>query len=933
MKFAALLVLALLAAFSAEWIPHYAAHLPGSNLTTIGRLGAFEVPCTDSAPGELICRNQYHVPAALLAGEGESGALGLGMVLSASEIFCEGEATPLATYGDRRTASRALELQAVYQTVVLPQGGCPQGLLVRAWSPQRFNRTGYIGGALVRGDRSSVELLRRTVEFFAAELYLITSVMLALFLAIQRWILRPARIGRPRRDEWYSMAGYWVAFALIKGGLIEVLVPALSRQLLFLRLSNFVSLMAHTLPLLHVLGAIPGSNSRLKRLAVTLMNPLPRVSISPLALIVAGVCLAPQFAGALSLWGFALVLPSIAAGLRLGRPDVLCFALALLLECLKIRNLPFAPVGSTSLIYVTGLLLLEFRMDMIHASAAGGVLNWWRALQVPSGVSPADSGSLLISFAERFRARRITLLEPYEGGAARLVIRDRSGGSWTSEVRFLESIPRVFSHCLTTRLPLWNVDEKSEFGYRLRKGAEPLPGVGGAFFSVIPVTRNGEVVAAFALTGYDEAPLSPLSSPELAEFGTQLMNTRLADLVHAESAQVHDSWYRSCIQLTNELNQLAESRDSKRDLVHFMDDAAAALSRALESSVLIGRVQGESRELDLKVTAGFRPDVAKLYHETRFQALAVNVQGPMPLAVNERRIVSVSDLGWLRGVLHPRSLEAFDRSGARSGAAIPINISDHGSGREAAWGVIWLESDRLGKFNAHSQAGLRLVAAALEAYIGRALLRTRAQDALGGLARSDIAERLLTGQSVLERDHGLLLMADVRGSTRTAQRYGGDAWKSFMARVEPGVRELGAAHGFTLQLIVWDACFFTRTSEIADPALVEGAVAFGRALNRFFREELQKDFPEQWTEAGPDGIRLCMDFGDTTRDLLNGTWTIIGSSMARVHKLEATCKKLEGWCFFAGDLPVPAGMGVEETLACHPSTGLGILTLLPSTGG
>jgi len=925
LKFFSLLLLSILAAYSADWIPRYAELLPGSDIKVLGRLAEHEVTCTDPASGDLLCRNQYRIPPALLGSGG--GTLGLGMILSASEISCSGTPSLLGSYGDRRTASRALELQSTYQTAQLPVAGCPEGLTVRAWSPAHFRRAGYIGGALVLGDRSAVELLKRTIEFFSSELYLILSVILALFLGIQRWILRPARIGKPGVEEWYPIAGYWVAFALIKGGLIEILVPTLSRQLVFLRISNFVSLMAHTLPLLHAISGRKSNDSALVRVASWLCRGDPRFKISPITGIIAILCLAPGFAAYLSLWGLALVVPTLVCGLLMRRADLLVFALAVLLECLKIRNLPHAPVGSTTLLFVAGVLFLEFRTDMIQASAAGGILNWWRGLQLETAGDRTDAGSVLISFAERFRVRRITLIEPQEGGAARIVIRERNGTEWSCDTRYLESIPSVFAHCLTTGKAIWNVDERSEFGFRLRKGARPLGHIGGSRFSVVPISRNGEAVAAFAITGYDDSPVSPHIYPELAEFAAQLMNTRLADLIHAESARIHDAWYKACVELSAQLNLLAESREKRRDLAHFMDDAAAVLSRTFESGVLIGRVRAEDRELDLKVTAGFDLDVAKFYHDTRFQALAENVQGPMPIAVNEKRIVSVSDIGWLRGVLHPKSLEVFERSGARSGAAIPLSIQDHEGPSDAAWGVIWLESPHMGKFNANTQAGLRLVASAVESFLGRALLRTRAEGALGGLARSDISEKLLSGQSVLERDHGLLLMADVRGSTRVAQRYGGDAWKAFMMRVESDIRSMAEAHGFALQLIIWDACFLTRTHSVADAEAVAVAFRFGQALNQFFRCELERDFPEEWKGAGPDGIRLCVEYGDTTRDLLNGTWTIVGSTMARVHKLEATCKKLPGWCFFAEDLPRPAGVGVVDTRACHPSTGIGILTL------
>lgn len=71
--------------------------------------------------------------------------------------------------------------------------------------------------------------------------------------------------------------------------------------------------------------------------------------------------------------------------------------------------------------------------------------------------------------------------------------------------------------------------------------------------------------------------------------------------------------------------------------------------------------------------------------------------------------------------------------------------------------------------------------------------------------------------------------------------------------------------------------------------------ALCRDLSALFANAYRHDFDEKGESA-----RFCLVHGDTTRDLhvgVNRNWTIVGTAMAEVNKLEQACKSLPGRLF------------------------------------
>ncbi len=906
MRYFVLFLLTSLIAWAPEWLPHYVAAFSGDQLEVMGSLRSYEVPCELPAHGKMKCRNAYRIPQTELRGE----SVGLGTLISATEIRCKNSGSSVIYFGDSESPARALEMQKTYQTVELKSLNCDGDLLVQVWSPEFYTRSGVIGSPWVRGKSGAVAQVKRVVQFVSAEFYLILSLLLVLCFWVQTIILKPVLIAETRVDSWRAYAGFWVLFSVLKSGLVELVFPIVSPFLIFVRLNNWASLMAHSLP---VLAALSVEVFLPRRFAPV----LPKVwGILLVALVLSG-----GFGFLLSGVGVFTATLALFVGVTRKRVDLFFFAPALIVECLKLFNISGLPTGSTTVLFVSGVLLTEFYWDLRQAAAVAGVLRWWKRVSVQSSFSVPDA--LVRAFAEQFGVSKVSLLIPHLQGECLIVQQQKnSKAEWMSQSLVLEAIPPVFSHVLTTGEALWNVDERSTQAYNLKKGGIASENESEShrqrLFSVLPVKRGAQVLGAIALTRYDEGLASPRTARELTEFAYRILEPNLAQLLHVQTMQTADDWHRKCSLLASEWGRLSEGSNERMDLREWMQKASDQLAHHLGVKVLFSRVHPETQQLDVKVVSGFEPEVGAHYLQTQFYALRGNLQGPMPMAVSQKRVVTVSNLDWLKAVLHPRSLELFKKSNAHSGAAVPIGGGEGGSD---VWGVLWLESTENGFFTSDAVVGLSLLAESLGTQLSKLLLSQRAHEALSGISRPDVASRLLKGEKVFEAETGILAMLDIRGSTVLANRYGAEAWKNLMIEVEPEVTSIAKGYGYQLQRVVWDAFFFTRGCQHPDDKAVGQTLEMALRLDQLLSQRLMLTFPEEMARRNTRAIRVCLEYGDISRGFLNGVWTISGVAMACVHKLEAACKGLPGWFFLTGGFDVGDRSVFRQTDVKHPSTG------------
>lgn len=771
--------------------------------------------------------------------------------------------------------------------------------------------------------------MKRVVEFCASDFYLLLGFSLWASLLITALVIRP--ITNKSKSEMYFdlFSKAWVAFALTKSGIPEILFPVISTQLVYIRFANFFSSIAHLGPPVAGLSQEFRWNSRLRRFAAWLTRPVRRdLPVLNLHVLVAIICLSPYFAkwlGVMVLISFAI---SIVVGTLPKRGYFLFFGICSLLEAGKLFNLRGMPYGSTTLTFIALLLFDQFLAHIRHSSKISNLLIWAKASASVKAENRIES--LLREVGERFSIRRLTVIEPQREGHCRItIVKKESSGAWKTDSFYHDSLPTVFSHVLTTREAVWNIHEESDLAANLRKGNARLEQREGSFFTVVPIVKDLNPVGALAFTGYSEGLFENGFTRDEIKLGVQLLLPMLADTIWSQSLSTSDEWYRKCVEASEAISGIGDLGASEKTL----EKVAAKIFQCTGLSVFLSRVNPLSRELDLKFTAGFSNSVSAMYQETRFYALVGNTQGPMPLAVNRGKIVTVSDLTWLYTVLHPFSLRILKESECRSAAAVPVFLNHVSQPNQKegqkVWGLLWLESKQLGEFSPNKEPGLRILAAAIESVVSRLDFASRARGALEELVRADVAEKLLQQVPVREEESGYLLVADIRGSTKIANYAGAQAWLQFVGCLKGVLDDVGEKYGLMLQFIIWDAFYFTVSSEAQHDRAVPQFASFAREVNSILKYAFEIAFPE--SIAPPDGsrARFCLEFGDITRDVSNGSWTITGAAMASVSKLEAACKGLPGWFFLTEASLGNSVSGYEILRVRNPGTGARIVS---STG-
>ncbi|MFL5812703.1 MAG: GAF domain-containing protein, partial [Bdellovibrionia bacterium] len=459
-----------------------------------------------------------------------------------------------------------------------------------------------------------------------------------------------------------------------------------------------------------------------------------------------------------------------------------------------------------------------------------------------------------------------------------------------------DTIPPIFANVLSTRETLWHIEAKSLFALNLRKGEFQDRKYEGNYFTVIPLLQAGTPVGAVAITNYpDQTALDEIYRLEF-ESVLSLAVPIVTRLVAEETQTQEDEWFSGCQETAKKIRAL--SNDSSIKLSDALQKAARLLSDSSNAGVFVAQLEPATRRLHVQATSGYPEEIARIYHEFKFYAVSHNEQGPMPLAINRGKIVTIPDSSWIEGVLHKQSLEIFRQFQTRSCAAIPIQPSEN----DVPWGVIWIESKSIGQFSAQAEPGLKLLAQAVEDLILKVSLQglhERAKSALAGFVPERVLHALLSGQDVRENEQGYLLMADLRDSTKLARKYGADAWTQFVGKLCKPAEAIAQKYGYSLQVVVWDALYFTSGKPKSSQEL-QNAVRMASELAALFGMEAQREFNEVLLPFDTNRARFCVTYGDVTRDVKNNftsSWTIVGTAMASISKMEQTCKGFDGVLF------------------------------------
>jgi len=891
-------LVALFGSYAAEWGPYYISLMTGGRLEVVGSIKQRAEPCGDAPRGDVVCKVAYRFPKAYLDKmAGEDGA-GLGIILHATEIGCADAFTPKARFGRVETAGKDIDYQNVYQTFRKSVLDCTTGdALIKAWSPAGTNRYGYMGGQAVVGSSTDVMRTRKFVEFFRSSFLVIAAALLMLVYAFNNVLTGMIKIDtQPSALEKYYFS--WIAYSALISGLFGLLLPFNADSTLFSRIAAFFRLMICSGVVIYAISRSGRVPEKLSRVCGYLAGSrgLP-FGLHWTHVLMAVIVLVPAFRAFHVRINVVMAFIMLLLGVLHRSPMYFFFGLAGILPALSIYKLmsQYLPDSRVLLLYAIGCLIWEFVARIRKSARVSDSVRWVRGIIEGCGRGEITVQGALREFAARFGVGQISLATARPGGGCDITINRSDGGKWVTESFMRDVLPPMVSHVMTMRDPLWHLDEGSLFAINLRKGQLRVQDYGSKLFSVVPLMTEATAIAAVSFTRYDEKyATDPFMKLELATVTGHLLPLLAREISRHELALMED-WDRSCQGLSEKIASYRQSV-AEKGFESCAQEVMDGVHAALGVSGYIGRLDPVSRKIQLVAIAGYDEELRAHYRATQFYALQHNEQGPMVLAVNRGKIITVGDMNLLHGVLQAKSLKILEKSGTRSCAAVPVMRSE-------VWGVLWIVSKEVGKFSARSEPGLRMIGGAIENLLGfeeMAEASEKALAALEGFIPKDVMSRVLEGRSVREEEAGYLLMADLMDSTRLSRVVGTDKWSEFVKGMVPFVEEVAGRFGFRLQLVVWDAFFLTLGAARQRYSDVTRAFDLSTRLNAAFSGEIAKQFDAADAGDYSQRARFCLTYGDITRDVRMShtkSWTIVGGAMSAVNKLEQACKGRRGIIF------------------------------------
>ena len=900
------LLIAVVLSSGVEWAPRYVALLSQDTTFFSGKLQDYKVPCDGSVNGKMICVDKYVIPRRVWNfPSSNEPAIGLGIAFPATTIKCVNESAIASSFGTTGSQSQAVALFHTYETLDLVASKCDGDLEMWVWAPGLTSRSGYVGAPLVISSATTVSLVKKAVEFFTTQTYLIFALGMIACLLVTSLFLRPFVGAETMQSEFDVFSRAWTVFAFCCSG-AEMLFPSFYAFLPFVRIQFYFSIIAHAGPVLLAASASHHTPWICRRLLDRFLKPVLNVKylgdIRGLHFAVAGLMLTPIFLKSLVVVGITIV--PLYLWLAMTRKDsrLFLFGLCALVECLKLMNVRYMPYGNLPLSFTFLVTIDHFITRVSHGARVVTIMLWSKSI---SGASSLDDvNSAIRSFAELFGIKRVTYIEPNENGQCTITQNFLgSNGRWVTEPIFREEIPPAFAYVLTTGSSIVNLSEDSEFAMRLHASHKGYANRNNpsSHFSVYCFSKDSLRTGAIAFSDY---PASIFENNYLQmEFdaGLQFLLPFLGSQLWTQRLSITDDWYRSSIKIGESIQTLSVPSAATDTLGKLLQLFADEIAGTLDSSVIIGRVHPHSRSVDVKVLAGFSEAITRQYQEIQFYAISENVKGPMALAVNEKIVITISDINWVLPHLTKPARELMIESRTKSAAVIPLFVVDESetamSEHSMAWGFIWIESKKVGAFNEHHTPGLKVIGASVGGALARQQITSRAHEALTGIPRMDIRKKLLNGQSVTENEVGFLVIADIRGSSRIANQYGAKVWSNFVEALEQSLITLAAEFSYTYQFVAWDAFHFTKPETNPASSAIDQIIEFANRMNALLEATMSVQFPDASVPSSGARARFCVEYGDNSRGLQFGVWTISGSSMPNCCKLEATCKGLPGWIF------------------------------------
>lgn len=896
------LILTLIVGYGPDWSAYYVAQLVGNDrLVVLGDLNKYTVPCTAVETTNSQCTHAYLIPHTLYKKWGNEAAIGAGQIISAVRFRCVEDGKGSVNIDDPLNPGRTFDLFTIYQVAPLSALNCSDGVVIEAWSKKNAVRKGYLGGAATVGHYSAVDRVKRLTEFFTRELLFGLCVAFLILIILSERIYSYSNRKKPLHPYEITLP-LWFLNSTIVSGVAQnffsfVQFPLLLNQCqLFLTQISILSI-----PILLLLRTNQRRNLSFYLLGIT-------------CLLLAVLDFSPSFASYFI--PIHLMLLCVLAGVAILKKEFeyIFLVIIIFLGCLKILGFHSMPIESaTYSFYAFVVCFLVFSKIRLNARLA--TLAQWAQSSEWRKLNSDLLQTLIAKIHDEVGAGRTTLLSVSQDG--QITIHSKIG---TQPIRSMirTELPPIFAHVFSIGEPLIHLNSKSDKYRNIARGALTKEVYQSEIFSIIPIISESHTVGAVAFTDY---PQSWIKSPVRTFLMRHLTGTLESNLIE----QIHARGWRSKGQWSEKLLEIQKRLLGAKNL----EEAHAIVCDVLSCFGFLASLDPDSRLFSLHAIQGYPSEVDERLRSGRIYAHRENEQGPIAIAANQKKCVIIPDVKLLRSVLHENTNMFFEKSQTHSCVGIPVFSPVSNGFDRQLWGVLFLERSTGEPFTLDAKSALEQIGSEFSELLknlDQQKVTNQTLKALSSFVPERVLQRVIHEQLERENDTGILVMIDLKSSTKIALKFGSEYWlERARALAEPLEKE-AAQFGLNWQYFNWDAFYFTLSTPKPNTNDLIQIVEFFEKANILIQEMYAKYYSTHGSYGDPSEsvARVCITYGDISRGFLQGAtriWTIVGSEMAAISKFEDLCKRLDGSVFCDGSLFEAIDSNWMDTGVTIPSTG------------
>jgi class 3 adenylate cyclase len=471
--------------------------------------------------------------------------------------------------------------------------------------------------------------------------------------------------------------------------------------------------------------------------------------------------------------------------------------------------------------------------------------------------------------------------------------------------QFISELPPIFAHVVTTGNSLIHVHSDSPIVTSLRR-KEYQSTAKTSHFTVLPIFAGKATIGAISITDYDSEQFKSSLNYSTFLFCLDILKGLLVE--HLLTSPKTETLYR-----ISKLNQSLETLEPELNLESLIQHYGQILSQTFGWRVIAATLPTADYLLKVIEIFNFDETIKNQILKGKLYAHEDNRQGPLALAVHEKKPVIIPNTKWLEGVVHPNTIKFFNQHRTTSAAFLPVFES---SRHEQTVGVYWIEgvpqtqisySDR--ELFYHIMNSLSEKVQLLQSQQTLQEQTQISKNSLSQFLPQHLVNDFLAGREVQEIDQGFLMMFDLKGSTRLAHAIGNSAFHTQMESFKKAMVQTLQDHQWTLQQFVWDGFEFTRSTLLAPHSSNSTMIDLHQLVqiiepvfiswkkNLYLISEAQ----EAHTEIASLSYRLCFTYGDISRGIVmegvTQKWTFTGNAIAMVSKVEQAAKYLSGKVF------------------------------------